>query len=773
MNRRFLPLLFSGALASSFLAVPAGSQAQAAPSKAAAHVEGELLVSWSGAGTGAVAGVGVGASPAQSRLALQNFKNRLSTDLPGASVARNFQGSGWSLVKVPPGLSSEAALARLAKKLGAANVSLNYERHAAKVPNDPDYGQQWHWPQIKAPEAWNYSTGSASVVVAVLDTGVDLTHPDLQANLWKNTKEIPGNGIDDDKNGYIDDVYGFNGLTGQESAPPQDDNGHGTHCAGLIGATGNNSLKVTGAAWSVKIMSLKFLDQFASGSDAGAIACLEYAIKMKKSGVNLRVISNSWSGRLNSAALKAEFQAAESAGILDVCAAGNGAGGGAGRDIDADPEYPAAYTLSSILSVGASTADDTLASYSNYGAKSVDLVAPGDNIVSLGMGGGEATMSGTSMATPIVAGAAALIASREPTLTAAQIKSRLLGTVDKFAAFTGKNVTGGRLNMYRAVANATLRISGKVYRTSGTTVVPLTGAIIKLNGKTLTSTDSNGVYLLKDLPPGNYTVLAALKNYGFTQVAVSLPRASGQAGAPNAVVDFPARTVPNSFYTISGRAVNPSGKVLGGVVIFMTGVPNAVASTNSNGYYIIRDRAFGTYSLTASAYGYNWRSDPTSITIPTASGKDPAAPNGTVNFFSSVPDTAAPQVSITTPADGVNRSPGSVTATGTATDQTGVAELYFQLTRTIGTTVTFYDWTNKVWTTNSSAAGIKALQKVSGTSVNWSQPLPGMVVASYSLRVWGADTLGHVSQGEADAVSSWDVVSSSSAVQSGISGGAS
>jgi hypothetical protein len=170
-----------------------------------------------------------------------------------------------------------------------------------------------------------------------------------------------------------------------------------------------------------------------------------------------------------------------------------------------------------------------------------------------------------------------------------------------------------------------------VYRnqtsTSGTTaLVPLTGAIIKVNGRTMTSTDSQGRYIVKDLPPGSYTVLAALRNYGFTQASLSLPRASGQPGAPNAIVDFPAQSVPSTFYTLSGRAVSPSGAPVQGVFIYMTGVPNPVASTNSYGNYVIRDRAFGTYSLTASGGGFNWRPDPTSISIPRAAGTDPKAP---------------------------------------------------------------------------------------------------------------------------------------------------
>jgi subtilisin family serine protease len=143
--------------------------------------------------------------------------------------------------------------------------------------------------------------------------------------------------------------------------PPQDDNGHGTHCAGLVGARGNNALKVTGAAWNIKIMSLKFLDRDSYGTDADAIACLEYAIKMKKRGVNLRVISNSWAGSLDSPALKAQFQLAESAGILNICAAGNYGNGSEGSNIDTSPQYPAAYSLNSIVSVAASNRDDAVA----------------------------------------------------------------------------------------------------------------------------------------------------------------------------------------------------------------------------------------------------------------------------------------------------------------------------------------------------------------------------------------------------------------------------
>jgi len=256
----------------------------------------------------------------------------------------------------------------------------NHVRTLAALPGDARFGQLWGLhntgqtggaagADIKAPAAWGITTGSQEVVVAVLDTGVDYMHPDLAANMWVNPGEVAGNGIDDDGNGYVDDIHGGNTLTG--SGDPLDDNGHGTHVAGSIGAVGDNGIGVTGVNWDVSIMAVKMLGANGSGSTASAIAAFQYAAA---NGAD--IISNSWGGMY--APSQAEYDAIAAIDALFVFAAGN-----EGRDNDGiAPFYPASYDLPNIISVGASDHTDARAGFSNYGAATVDVFAPGANILS-------------------------------------------------------------------------------------------------------------------------------------------------------------------------------------------------------------------------------------------------------------------------------------------------------------------------------------------------------------------------------------------------------
>ncbi|MCA8925995.1 MAG: S8 family serine peptidase, partial [Planctomycetes bacterium] len=241
---------------------------------------------------------------------------------------------------------------------------------------------------IQAPQAWELETGSAQVVVAVIDTGVDYTHPDLSANMWTNPGEVPGNGVDDDRNGVVDDFYGYDFANGDPD--PRDDNVHGTHCAGTVGAVGDNGVGVAGVCWSVRIMALKFLGSDGSGNTSDAIACIHYAIA---NGAD--VMSNSWGGGESSRALEEAITAARAAGIVFVAAAGNSG--------DTRVHYPGAYPAA--LTVSATDRADALATFSSYGP-AVDLAAPGVGIVSCALEHGYASLSGTSMATPHVAGLA-------------------------------------------------------------------------------------------------------------------------------------------------------------------------------------------------------------------------------------------------------------------------------------------------------------------------------------------------------------------------------
>jgi large repetitive protein len=260
-----------------------------------------------------------------------------------------------------------------------------------------------------------------------------------------NTGEIAGDGIDNDGNGYVDDVYGWNAVA--DNGNPMDESGHGTHCAGIIGGRAGNSVGVSGINWKSRIMALQFMDSTGYGTTSDAIECINYVLKFKKKNPTARVvISNSWGGGGNSTALYNVINAARLQNILFVVAAGN-----EGLNIDAAKDYPSCYTLSNILSVGASDSRDRPAGFSNYGLTNVDLFAPGVSILSTTSNDLYEYMSGTSMACPLVSGAAALVWSQKPNLTALQIKNLLMETSDYKSPLNSHCVTGGRLNIYNAI----------------------------------------------------------------------------------------------------------------------------------------------------------------------------------------------------------------------------------------------------------------------------------------------------------------------------------
>jgi subtilisin family serine protease len=371
----------------------------------------------------------------------------------GGHCLRRFSRVGWQHVKLPPGMTAEEASRKFRGMAEVASVEPNYLVHTDAVPNDAAWSRQWSMPKIGAPGAWNTVTGSNTVVVGVLDTGVNYLHDDLRANLWTNPGEVPGNRIDDDRDGYIDDVYGVNTIS--RSGDPMDTQGHGTHVAGIIGAVGNNGMGVAGVSWNVKILAMKFIGSDNTGSTADAIAAYDYAMMLKSRGVNIRVMNNSWSGTNYSQALSDAITAAGNIGILSVAAAGNGNASHIGQNIDVYPEYPAAYAVPAMLAVTAADMYDNAPIFANYGTR-VGLAAPGYDIYSTYAGGNNAYAleSGTSMATPHVAGAAALLWSLNSTFSVATVKSLILNNVDKLSQWTGRVASGGRLNVARAVASA-------------------------------------------------------------------------------------------------------------------------------------------------------------------------------------------------------------------------------------------------------------------------------------------------------------------------------
>lgn len=410
------------------------------------HVEGEVLVKL---------------KPGFTAQAMDSFANDY-----GATVAYRFDvpdniyqkfGGDLLQIQLPAGMTTAEAMAAMGKDKRVAyacsnDVLKSFGPSAAPVvPNDLD-PQLWGLnntgqdrgkadADIDAPEAWAISTGSRSgPVVTVIDTGVDYTHPDLKNNAWVNKGEIPGNNRDDDGNGVVDDVHGYNAIN--DSGDPMDDNAHGTHCAGSIGGEGDNGQGVVGVNWNAQIMGAKFLSGSGSGTTADAVKATLYATKM-----GARITSNSWGGGGFNQAL---YDALKASPALHIFAAGNES-----NDNDARPSYPATYDLGNIVSVAASDRNDQLASFSNWGATTVDLAAPGVDILSTVPGGKFDSYSGTSMATPHVAGAATLIATVYPDATNDQIISRLMNGVDPVAEFAGKMVSGGRLNLLNALENDT------------------------------------------------------------------------------------------------------------------------------------------------------------------------------------------------------------------------------------------------------------------------------------------------------------------------------
>lgn len=399
--------------------------------------------------------------PGQFLIKYKNTNSRAKSNMRHDLGVRAVKTNALTQVQLVEAASASGINAKLAKDLLASGeveyIEPNYIVHAFKTPNDPSFSSLWGMHNsgqnsghndidIDAPEAWDVSTGSNQVVVGIVDTGVDYTHQDLAANIWINAGEIPDNGIDDDDNGVIDDVHGFNAFDG--SGNPMDDNNHGTHVAGTIGARGNDRLGVAGVNWHVKIMPLKFLSASGSGTTQGAIEAIEYAIKMKNRGVNIKVLNNSWGGTGFSQALEDAVKAANNAGILFVAAAGNSA-----ADNDSLPSYPANFNVANVISVAAIDRNSNLASFSNYGLNTVHLAAPGVDILSSTPGNTYSIFSGTSMACPHVAGVAALVLAKNASLSVSQLKSRLLNTVQPLNSLTGLVKAPGIVNANNAVRN--------------------------------------------------------------------------------------------------------------------------------------------------------------------------------------------------------------------------------------------------------------------------------------------------------------------------------
>ncbi len=473
--------------------------------------------------------------------------------------------------------------------------SPNVILHASLTPNDPKFRDLWGLnygldTDMDLPEAWNKTTGSNEIVVAVIDTGIDYNHQDLAQNMWKNPKEAAGlPDVDDDGNGVVDDIYGYNAITG--SGNPMDDNNHGTHCAGTIGAVGNNSIGVVGVNHKIKMMAVKFLSSSGSGNLMHAIKSIDYVTDQKIAGVNVVASNNSWGGGPFISALRDAISRASSHNILFVAAAGNDA-----LNIDDYPSYPASYDVENIISVGSVSPNGEMSYFSNYGVNNVDVVAPGSGILSTTIGNTYQFFSGTSMATPHITGVIALLKSYAANASMSTVKDILFKSGKPLSGAVGRTKYGIQPSANEMLLEADRRGLGGVIpatptpspsptptstptRTptptatpttapgywnikgsvsAGNSKLPLAKVILKVNGQTLiTYTDAQGAYSFNNVyGPAEYTV----------EVISAGQQFSSQSGTLTGHVNFNFSGATKN-YLLSAKVIDKNGQGVAGVVV--------------------------------------------------------------------------------------------------------------------------------------------------------------------------------------------------------------
>jgi serine protease len=410
-------------------------------------------------------------------------------DALGARVAHVYTYvPNLQAIALPDTLSVEEALARYQKDPNVLYAEPNYiYEHTATLPNDARFGELFGLnntgqsggladADIDATEAWDLTQGSDQVVVAVIDTGIDFNHPDLVANVFVNPSEFGGMaGVDDDANGFIDDFHGVNTING--TGNPFDDNNHGTHVSGTIAASGNNGVGVVGVNWRAKIIACKFLSAAGSGAIADAIECMDYFLDMKTRAVNpvnIIATSNSWGGGGFSQAMLDAILAHNSAGMLFVAAAGN-----SNTNNDVTPNFPSNYESPNVIAVLASNRLDQKASFSSFGSRTVDVGAPGQDILSTTPGNNFAVFSGTSMATPHVSGLVALLKAHNPARTPQQIKNLILTGGDVTPATDTEVLTGRRINAFGSLTCVD-RVLNNRFAPAGNNLTVGTGSPVNL-----------------------------------------------------------------------------------------------------------------------------------------------------------------------------------------------------------------------------------------------------------------------------------------------------
>jgi thermitase len=509
---------------------------------------------------------------------------------------------GLEVVKLQHGMSVEEAITLFEQIPDVLYAEPNYILHTtanpniSATPNDPSFGSLWGLTKISAPNAWNTTTGSGNVVVGILDTGFDYTHADLSANIFNNPAECVANGADNDGNGYKDDCHGIDIVNGDSD--PMDDNNHGTHVAGTIGAIGNNGIGVVGVNWNVRMLSCKVFDANGSGSTDGAVDCLEYFQFMKNLGVNIVATNNSWGGGDYSQALYEAIDAQRQSGILFIAAAGNGNIFGVGQNNDTTPLYPCNYYLPNIICVAATRSTDAKAGFSNYGRRTVHVGAPGENILSTTPGNTYTSASGTSMATPHVSGLAALLKAQDPNRDWRAIKNLIL-TGGNTISSMANTITGKRIN-----ANGSMTCSNTVVQSRvqpiGSTISASPGVPVSLGYLNVRCASGNGNVNVV-VNPGNST-LTLLDDGAGSDQSVGDGIYSAQwtpSAAGTYTLTFPSNDIVT--VTVANPIINvtPSSLNFGSVYVGNSADLNLVVKNNGGGVLAGTATASAPYSITA------------------------------------------------------------------------------------------------------------------------------------------------------------------------------